>query len=270
MTQEFVISGNFQTERLGLGLPGITGGSVQDTWHGTLGPNWSPIPPGTTGCSGCSFSFPGRSHFPSHRSGPPGPGNRVGRRVPIVPHYIPFGTRRQIPVGPRSAKSAQRDGKLQQYWPLGPPPAPSRNSRPWTLAPQLIHSRGAGPPPHARTDVRTRAPEAEDRTGSGAGRQAGEYGTYAPSADHPLPQTGRALSFGVPQPLLCPALVLPPLSPGPQDVCQTSAAHLMGNSKRLDALSVKFRPALRFTTSWPLTPVVGKTLAKLGFQFGPV
>lgn len=69
-------------------------------------------------------------------------------------------------MGPRSAKSAQRDGKLQQYWPLGPPPAPSRNSRPWTLAPQLIHSRGAGPPPHARTDVRTRAPEAEDRTGS--------------------------------------------------------------------------------------------------------
>lgn len=120
----------------------------------------------------------------------------------------PLGTRRQIPVGPRSAKSAQRDGKLQQYWPLSPPPALSRNSRPWTLAPQLIHSRGAGPPPHAGTDVRTRAPEAEDRTGSGAGRQAGEYGTHAPSADRAPPPS--ASLTGEPRALvprsLCSAL----------------------------------------------------------------
>lgn len=137
-------------------LPGITSGSVQDTWHWhrALGRSSSPLPPGTTGCSGSSFSFPGLSHFPSHRSRPPRPGNCARRRVPFVPPYVPPGTRRQIPVGPRSAKSAQRDGKLQQYWPLGPPPAPSRNSRPWTLAPQLIHSWGAGPPPHARTEVR--------------------------------------------------------------------------------------------------------------------
>lgn len=83
---------------------------------------------------------------------------------PDRPPLYPLGTRMQIPVGPRSAKSARRDGKLQQYWPLGPPPALSRNSRPWTLAPQLIHSRGAGPPPHAGTDVRTRAP-VRPRTG---------------------------------------------------------------------------------------------------------
>lgn len=150
-----------------MGLPGITGDSVQDIWHGALGPSSTPLPPGTAGCSGCSFSFPGRSHFPSHRSGParpvPSREPRPSQGPDRSPLY-PLGTRRQIPVGPRSAKSAHRDGKLQQYWPLGPPPAPSRNSRPWTLAPQLIHSRGAGPPPHAGTDVRTRAP-VRPRTG---------------------------------------------------------------------------------------------------------
>lgn len=140
-----------------------------------------PSPSRKTGCSGSSFSSPSLAHFPSHRCRPPCPGIRARRRVPIFPRYIPLGTRRQIPVGPRSAKSAQRDGKLQQYWPLGPPPEPSRNSRPWTLAPQLIHSWGAGPPPYAGTDVRAPYPcEAEDRTGSGAGRQAGEYGPVRP------------------------------------------------------------------------------------------
>lgn len=107
----------------------------------------------------------------------------------------PPGTRRQIPVGPRSAKSAQRDGKLQQYWPLGPPPAPSRNSRPWTLAPQLIHSRGAGPPPKAGTDVRVRTP-VRPRTGQAPEQVARRVstGTRAPALPvrllHPISPTG--------------------------------------------------------------------------------
>lgn len=115
-------------------------------------------------CSGSSFSFPGLSHFPSHPV-PPAPSwePRPSQGPDRSPLNAP-GTRRQIPLGPRSAKSAQRDGKLQQYWPLGPPPALSRNSRPWTLAPQLIHSWGAGPPPHAWTDVRS-SPLVRPRTG---------------------------------------------------------------------------------------------------------
>lgn len=61
-------------------------------------------------------------------------------------------------MGPRSAKSAQQDGKLQKSSALCPPPRFSRNSRPSALAPQLIHSLGAGPPLHVHTGVRTRGP----------------------------------------------------------------------------------------------------------------
>lgn len=161
-----------------------------------------PSPSRKTGCSGSSFSSPSLAHFPSHRCRPPCPGIRARRRVPIVLRYIPLGTRSQIPVGPRSAKSAQRDGKLQQYWPLGPPPEPSRNSRPWTLAPQLIHSWGAGPPPYAGTDVRARTP-VRPRTG-----QAPEQVARRVSTD-PCVRAARALPPSLPRPaspkLWCPA-----------------------------------------------------------------
>jgi hypothetical protein len=75
--------------------------------------------------------------------------------------------RRRIPVGPRSAKSAEQDGKLQKSSPLCPPPPLSRNSRPSALTPQLIHSRGAGLPGHVRTRGRTAppAPPLPRRTG---------------------------------------------------------------------------------------------------------
>ncbi|MEJ1275750.1 hypothetical protein NN561_006648 [Cricetulus griseus] len=63
--------------------------------------------------------------------------------------------------------------------PQPPSSSPSRNSRPWTLAPQLIHSPGAGPPPQAGTDIRTRAP-ARPKSGWSS-RQAGEYRPRAPS-----------------------------------------------------------------------------------------
>lgn len=117
-------------------------------------------------------------------------------------------------MGPRSAKSAQRDGKLQQYWPLGPPPEPSRNSRPWTLAPQLIHSWGAGPPPYAGTDVRARTP-VRPRTGQAPEQVArrvsmGPVRPRCPCAASIRFPDRRAPSFGAPQPLLYPVLVLPP------------------------------------------------------------
>lgn len=120
-------------------------------------------PSRTAACSGRSFSC--QASPTSLPTGPtrPVPGTAPAAGSGLFPLDIP-GTRTQIPMGPRSAKSAQRDGKLQQRWPLGPPLAPSRNSRPWTFAPQLIHSRGSEPPPHAGTDVLTRGP-ARPKTG---------------------------------------------------------------------------------------------------------
>lgn len=100
---------------------------------------------------GFHFSFPGLSHFLSPRSPRPGARTSAGSRP------LPPGTqRRRIPVGPRSAKSAQRDGKLQKSSPLCPPPRLSRNSRPWARAPQLIHCPGAGPALHVHTRARPR------------------------------------------------------------------------------------------------------------------
>ena len=100
---------------------------------------------------GFHFSFPGLAHFLSHRSPPGrrGPGSHTSAGShPLSPR----GTqRKRIPVGPRSAKSAQRDGKLQKSSALCPPPRLSRNSRPWARAPQLIHRPGAGSALHVRT-----------------------------------------------------------------------------------------------------------------------
>lgn len=114
----------------------------------------SPRPGARPAVFGFHFSFPGLAHFLSHRSPPGrrGPGSRTSARShPLSPR----GTqRKRIPVGPRSAKSAQRDGKLQKSSALCPPPRLSRNSRPWARAPQLIHRPGAGPALHVRTRAR--------------------------------------------------------------------------------------------------------------------
>lgn len=67
-------------------------------------------------------------------------------------------------MGPRSAKSAQQDGKLQKSSALCPPPRFSRNSRPSALAPQLIHSPARGRP---CTSIPASAPAAPRRPGPG-------------------------------------------------------------------------------------------------------
>lgn len=103
------------------------------------------------GVFGLPFSFSSLSHFPfppvPSRPPSPGPGGRASRRVPSA---SPRTKRRRIPAGPRSAKSEAQDGKLQKSSPLCPPPRLSRNSRPSALAPQLIHSPGAGVSQHVR------------------------------------------------------------------------------------------------------------------------
>lgn len=97
-------------------------------------------------------------------------------------------------MGPRSAKSAQQDGKLQKSSALCPPPRFSRNSRPSALAPQLIHSPGAGPPLHVHTGVRTRGP-APPRTRPGPRSPPPVRGEYPgrplsprPAAAFPAPR----------------------------------------------------------------------------------
>lgn len=67
---------------------------------------------------------PGRTSS-SAGSGPPPAGT-----LPQGPVRLPRDHRRRIPAGPRGAKSAPQDGKLQKSWALGPPPRLSRNSRP--------------------------------------------------------------------------------------------------------------------------------------------
>lgn len=97
-------------------------------------------------------------------------------------------------MGPRSAKSAQQDGKLQKSSALCPPPRFSRNSRPSALAPQLIHSPGAGPSLHVHTGVRTRGP-APPRTRPGPRSPPPVRGEYPgrplsprPAAAFPAPR----------------------------------------------------------------------------------
>lgn len=138
-----------------MGLPGITSGwlCAGHLARGTGSHLFFPSPSSNNGMLREQLFLPRPLPLP-FTPVPPAPSRELcPSQGPNHSPLRPSGTRRQIPVGPRSAKSARRDGKLQQYWPLGPPPAPSRNSRPWTLAPQLIHSRGAGPPPHAGADV---------------------------------------------------------------------------------------------------------------------
>ncbi|KAJ8787521.1 hypothetical protein J1605_023006 [Eschrichtius robustus] len=127
----------------------------------------------------------GLSHFLSPR--PPRPGARTSAGSRPLP---PGTQRRRIPVGPRSAKSAQRDGKLQKSSALCPPPRLSRNSRPWARAPQLIHSPGAGPALHVHTRARPRlAPGRQPRRrlspARGAFRPRGEYPPDRPSRSPP-------------------------------------------------------------------------------------
>lgn len=116
------------------------------------------VPPKVAGCSGRSFSFPGLSHFPSYRSRPPRPGNSALCRVPVVPPTSPWDQEADSCGSQECQKCSARREIATVRAPRPSPRSPSRNSLPWTLAPQLIHSRGAGPPSHAGTDVRTRAP----------------------------------------------------------------------------------------------------------------
>lgn len=110
------------------------------------------------------FTFPPQAaptSFLSHRPRPP-PARVRGPHLRGVPCASPGTKRRRIPVGPRGAKSARQDGKLQKSPARGPPPRLSRNSRPSVRTPQLIHSRERGRLlAGGSTDVRARHCAAE-------------------------------------------------------------------------------------------------------------
>lgn len=129
LTHEFVLSVNFLTA-LELGVGSWQASQVapcMNTWPWAQGPGppQHPPPPCPSESSGvlrAGAAFPSQA---SPTSLPTGPAHPVPGTAPFAGSRLsplhPPGTRRQIPVGPRSAKSALRDGKLQQCGPLGPP-----------------------------------------------------------------------------------------------------------------------------------------------------
>lgn len=152
------------------------------------------------------FTFPPQAaptSFLAHRPHPP-PARVRGPHLRGVPCASPGTKRRRIPVGPRGAKSARQDGKLQKSPARGPPPRLSRNSRPSVRTPQLIHSRERGRLlAGGSTDVRARHCAAE-APALLAGRSARGV-SESPRPASPAPRAASAP----------PALAAPPLFPRP-------------------------------------------------------